>query len=456
MSRKGLFSLRFNCALSCCLAILLPSLSYGQAKLDGTDPVKIAEEFAGHFTNARYDQAVKMLGDEAAKALPPEKLKEVWESLTPSVGDFESLGEPKTSQVGPRTAVVFPAKFKKVGLNFRIVVNGEGKIDGFLIQPGGPTGEYKPPEYDTPKRYTEKDVTFGKEPWEVKGKLTLPKSKKPVPAVVLVHGSGPHDEDESIGPNKTFRDLAGGLSSQGIAVLRYQKRTFAYGAQMAQQKTVTVREEVIDDALEALKFLREQKGVDGSRIYMLGHSLGATLAPAIAAEDKKLTGIIMLAGSPRNFADVIEEQLTYISSLPGPGQEGNKKALEESRDILAKIRDGSAPADAKLLSVPASYWKEVSDYSTKAPKVLAGLDCRILIIGSGRDYQVTRADFDIYKAALKDRPNATFKWYKSLSHLFVKGKGKATPEEYAQASHVDKSVIKGLSDWIKEKAAPKE
>ena len=456
MPHNRLPSLGLNCALACCLAILLPSSSYGQDKSGEADPVKIAKEFAGHFTNGRYDQAVKMLGEEAAKALPSEKLKEVWESLKPAVGEFDSLGEPKTSQAGPRTAVVFPAKFKKAGLNFRIVVNSQGKIDGFLIQPGGSTEEYKPAAYDSPDRYSEKDVAFGKEPWQVKGKLTMPKGKKDVPAVVLVHGSGPHDEDETIGPNKPFRDLAGGLSSQGIAVLRYQKRTHAYGAQLAQQKTVTLREEVIDDALAALKFLREQKRIDGSRIYLIGHSLGATMAPEIAKEDGHLAGVILLAGSPRNFADVIEEQLTYISSLPGPGQEGNKKALEESRDILAKIRDGSAPADAKLLGVPASYWIELTGYSTKSPKVMAALQCRVLVVGGGRDYQVTREDFDIYKAALKDKPNVTFKWYKSLSHLFAKGKGKATPEEYTQAGHIDKSVIKGVVDWIKEQKASKE
>ncbi|HVP10363.1 MAG TPA: alpha/beta fold hydrolase [Phycisphaerae bacterium] len=437
------------CVLPCFLAVLLCTSSYAQSQPGDADPVKIAEKFAGHFTSGRYAEAVKLFGDEAAKALPEAKLKEVWESLSTSVGDFESFGKPTTSKTGPRTAVIIPVTFKKAGLNFRIIVNTEGRIDGFLIQPGGPAVEYKPAEYDKPKRYREKDVTFGKEPWLVKGKLTLPKSKKDVPAVVLVHGSGPNDEDETIGPNKPFRDLAGGLSSQGIAVLRYPKRTYAYGPQMVKQKTISVREEVIDDALEALKFLRSQKGIDGSQVYLLGHSLGATLAPAIAAEDKDLAGVIMLAGSPRNFADVIEDQLTYIASLPGPGQEGNKKVLEESRDVLAKLRDGSAPPDAKLLGAPAPYWKEVSEYSTKSPGLLAGLKCPLLIAGGGRDYQVTRSDFDIYKKALKDRELCEFKWYKSMSHLFMRGKGKATPDEYAQTGHVDEKVVDDLAGWIK-------
>jgi uncharacterized protein len=457
MSKTLAFSTLRLCTLTCCLTILLPAASYAQSRPSDIDPVRIAEEFSGHFTNARYHEAVGLLGEEAAKALPEAKLKEVWESLKKSVGDFESLGKPTTTQAGSRTTVIIPAAFKNAALSFRIVVNTEGRIDGFLIQPGGPTAEYKPPDYDKPKRYTEKDVTFGSKPWQIKGKLTLPKSKKPVPAVVLVHGSGPHDEDETIGPNKPFKDLAAGLSSQGIAVLRYQKRTFAYGAELAKQRTISVREEVIDDALEALKFLRKQKGIDDSRVFLLGHSLGATLAPAIAAEDNHLAGVILLAGSPRNFADVIEEQLTYIASLPGPGQEGNKKVLEDSREMLAKLREGSAPADAKLLGAPASYWKEVSDYATKAPNLLAGLDCRILVIGGGRDYQVTRADFDIYAKALEDRPPeaaksgdlARTKWYKSLSHLFVRGEGKATPDEYAQASHMDKKVVNDLAEWIK-------
>src|SRR2546421_397489 len=78
----------------------------------------------------------------------------------------------------------------------------------------------------------ETEVTVGKGEWVLPGTLPLPTGDGPFPAVVLVHGSGPHDRDETIGPSRPFRDLAGGLASQGIAVLRYEKRTKEHAAKL--------------------------------------------------------------------------------------------------------------------------------------------------------------------------------------------------------------------------------
>src|SRR5213596_1729423 len=103
----------------------------------------------------------------------------------------------------------------------------------------------------------------------------------PFAAVLLVHGTGPNDRDETIGPNKPFRDLAGGLASRGIAVLRYDKRTKAYSAEYAKKGSISIREEVIDDALAAIAFLRSQPRIDKERIFVIGHSLGAILVPEI-------------------------------------------------------------------------------------------------------------------------------------------------------------------------------
>jgi dienelactone hydrolase len=103
---------------------------------------------------------------------------------------------------------------------------------------------------------------------------------------VLVHGSGPQDRDETIGPNKPFRDLAWGLASQGIAVLRYEKRTKKHAMKLVLIKnTITVKQETIDDALAAVALLRKTERIDPNRIFVLGHSLGGMLIPRIGARD---------------------------------------------------------------------------------------------------------------------------------------------------------------------------
>src|SRR5215471_13707260 len=104
----------------------------------------------------------------------------------------------------------------------------------------------------------ENKVIIGKNgKYPLNGILTLPDDcASKVPAVVLVHGSGSHDMDETIYGNKPFRDIAEHLSSKRIAVLRYDKRTFIYGKEMAKKKdfkNLTVKEETIDDAILAAK-----------------------------------------------------------------------------------------------------------------------------------------------------------------------------------------------------------
>jgi dienelactone hydrolase len=198
--------------------------------------------------------------------------------------------------------------------------------------------------------------------------------------------------DEAIGPNRPFRDLAWGLSSKGIAVLRYDKRTRVHGAKMVAGGPVTLEAETIDDALAAIALARSRPEIDPARVYVLGHSLGAMAAPAIAKRDGKLAGAIMLAGPARPLSTVLDEQLAYIDSLA----------------------------------------------------------VAFLLLQGGRDYQVTMEDFALWKAALAGRPGTKLVAYPDLNHLFITGTGKATPTEYmSKSGHVAPSVIEELAAWIR-------
>ena len=68
------------------------------------------------------------------------------------------------------------------------------------------------------------------------------------------------------------------------------------------------------------------------------------------------------------------------------------------------------------------------------------------------DYQVTRADFQIWQNALAGRSNVQFILYPGLSHLFMPtedGK-KATPATYAVAGHVAEAVVNEIARWVKQ------
>lgn len=412
------------------------------------DAIAIAQKFAKHIVNGRFEKASEYCGEQEQKKMEKE-LKDLWEQSGVGLGKLRSFGEASAEEMGDRKLVTIPATFENGSVQMAILVDTDETVVWIKYQSltvrGGGTSEATGEKADLDMR----DVSFGKEPWVVKGKLALPKGKKSVPAVILVHGTGPRDADQTTGAYKPFENLAQGLASQGIAVLRFPNRTFAYKNKLSKAKTLSVGEEAIEDVVEALKFLRKQKGINKSKIYLLGIGFGAIAATEIAKEDKELAGVILLASSPRNFADYLETQLTYLASLPGKLGENNKKALDESRDLLAKLRDGSAPDDAMLLGQPISRWKEMNELATRTAKTLAELDCRVFIAGAGRDYQVTRADYDEYKNVLKDRPNVKFKWYKALNHYFVRGEGKSTPGEYEQPATIDPVVIEQLGKWVK-------
>jgi len=216
---------------------------------------------------------------------------------------------------------VVTCTFERASLDVNIILNDAGEIVALTITPVGTVEQqanatYEPPSYAQLDRFHEHEVQIGHGKWVLPGTVSIPQGDGPFAAVLLVHGSGPQDRDETIPPNKPFRDLAWGLASQGIAVLRYEKRTNVYAASLESERdTLTVKEEVIDDALEAVALLRARPEIDAQQIFVLGHSLGGYLAPRIGEADPQIRGLIILAGSARPLEDVILDQMTYVLSL---------------------------------------------------------------------------------------------------------------------------------------------
>src|SRR5262249_18016279 len=118
-------------------------------------------------------------------------------------------------------------KFEHGSLEATIAVDpGTQAVGGFLLKPAPSTKRVPPAPYVDRTKFQSVDVSIGSAPFVLGGTLTIPVSLDRSPGVVLVHGSGPQDRDETVGANKVFQDLAEGLASHGIEVLRYDKRTF--------------------------------------------------------------------------------------------------------------------------------------------------------------------------------------------------------------------------------------
>lgn len=409
-----------------------------------------AEEFVDLLAKGEFGKAVENFDSVMTKAMPEEKLKGVWQTVMQQSGAFKKQKGTRTETLPKFDVVYVICEFEKANLDIKVVFNREKQITGLWFAPA--QKEYTAPDYVKPRSFNEKEVVVGSGEWALPGILTLPTAKETFPAVVLVHGSGPNDRDESIGPNKPFRDLAWGLASRGIAVLRYEKRTKAHGRKLKDFKgNFTVKEETIDDSLAAVELLRGIEGIDARKIFVLGHSLGGMLIPRIGLLDPDIAGFIILAGATRSAEEAILEQTSYIIMLDGKITESEKVRLKEIRETVEKIRDlkesDAPPEKENLLGAPPEYWLDLRDY---VPPVTAKrLKQPMLILQGGRDYQVTEKDFENWKKSLSSRPNVIFRLYPDLNHLFIAGKGKPSPSEYSRAGHVDRQVIDDIAAWIK-------
>jgi len=257
----------------------------------------IARELVAQMAAGQFEKAVDTFDQTMKRVLPATKLKEVWDGLTKQYGPLQRAVETKTEMVQQYKVVYVTCEFQKGKLDAKVVFTQKKEVTGLFFIP---SGGYKPPSYADASKFEEKEITVGKGVWRLPGTLSIPKGSGPFPCVILVHGSGPHDRDETIGPNKSFRDLAHGLATRGIAVLRYEKRTKHHQIMMALMvNSITVKEETIDDAVAAVDAVASQEKIDPKRIFVLGHSLGGMLIPRIGKAAPGVAGFISLAGSIR-------------------------------------------------------------------------------------------------------------------------------------------------------------
>jgi len=409
-----------------------------------------AEALIDRLAKGDFEGVVKEFDATLSGMLPAAKLGEVWKQIQAQAGPFQGRLGGRYQKVQGYDVVKVTCQFGLAPLDAIVSYNSEGKVAGLRFVPAEEAGaktEYKAPPYVKPGSFVESELKI-----EAAGgcplgaTLTLPKGDGPFPAVVLVHGSGPHDRDETLGPNKPFKDLAWGLASRGVAVLRYEKRTKACPEKLT--AAVTLKEETVDDAVAAAALMRRTPKVDAGRVFVLGHSLGGVAVPRIGAADGAIAGFVVMAGTVRPLEEILIDQLTYLSTLPGG--EALKPQLEQVKVQVAKVKDPklspSTPATELPLGVPAPYWLDLRGYDPA--EAAKALHRPLLVLQGERDYQATMVDFARWKKALAGSPAASFKSYPTLNHLFQEGEGKATPAEYDREGHVAEPVVADIAAFL--------
>lgn len=400
-----------------------------------------------------YKEASVNFDDVMKAQVSEEKLQGLWKSLISQCGNFNGQLGTRYEAVQGYDVIYVTLAFEKQNLDMRIVFNKSFQVSGLFLQPAAQTdNKEQKDEVKAPDSIIETSVTVGSGEWALPGTLSMPKGNGTFPVVILVHGSGPNDRDETIGPNKPFRDIAWGLASKGIAVLRYDKRTKVYpGKIQSQIKGLTVKEETIDDAAAAVKLMQSTKGIDKNKIFVLGHSLGGMLIPRIAQVTKNAAGYIVMAGCVRPLEDLMLEQYNYILSIDKTMEQSKKdetlKQIKTAVNSIKNLKKSDINSSGEILGAPVSYWLDLKGYNPA--RTAKSIKKPMLIMQGERDYQVTLTDFNLWKSNLSGNKNVTFKSYKDLNHLFITGKGKSTPQEYEVEGHVSVNAINDIYNWVK-------
>lgn len=398
----------------------------------------------------QYPELSAMFTDTLKQVFTLDTLRSRFREELGAFGKAGDIGAPVVTSDGKMAVVSFPVAYTKTKLTIQFNIEESGQLAAIHFRPAdsrAPATTWQHPPYSKPDLFRERLVTIGSELWKLGGTLTIPIGKGPFPGLVLVHGPGPNDRDESLRANKVFADLAEGLSSRGIAVLRYDKRTMAYGREMS-QLPFTLREETIDDALAAAAFMRIQPEVASARVYLLGHSLGGYAAPRIAAEDGKLAGVMFLAANARPIEELVLDQTQYLAETGVLPAEEAQKRLDTLKVETEKIKalEPGATNPPVVLGLPSAWLLDVKQYDPVAQA--SRLSIPLLFLQGERDFQVGKKDFDRWQSGMAGRPNATFHSYADLNHLFMSGKGRSLPAEYVNPAHVAPGVIGDIADWI--------
>jgi uncharacterized protein len=415
-----------------------------------------ANEVVNDLAARHFDKVFAQFDTNMAAAVPLEKLGTGWDQLVGQAGAFQKIDSSKETENSGYHIVAVTCIFEKARINIILAFDDAAHIVGMHIAPlqaaAPPPAPWNPPPYADSTKFREETVTVSDGQWQMPGTLSIPNGKGPFTAVVLISGSGPNDADETIGPNKPFRDIAWGLATNGIAVLRYSKRTLQYGNKsFLDPQNFTVKEEYLDDARAAVALLTTRPEINPKRIFLAGHSEGGYLAPRIAAADPQIAGIIIVEGETRPIEQLVIDQLQYQAKLGGPNAAQIEAAIPQVQAQAKIIEDPNLKpgTDVKLLTatIPSSYFLDLRTYDPVA--VAASLRVPIYITQGGRDYQVTTADFANWQKALAGHSNATLKLYPDLNHLLISGTGPSKPDEYFVAGqHVSPEVVTDLSAWI--------
>lgn len=229
-----------------------------------------------------------------------------------------------------------------------------------------------------PSLYTEEVVYIEANGRTVVGTLCLPADTSvPVPAVVMLHGTGSTRDEAGDGYKKT----APAMAAAGIATLRID---FMGSGDSTESYVGYNYTSATEDAVAAMDYLRSLEEIDGDRIGIMGWSQGGTNAIHAAAHDTGFRSVVLWAGNldmstvakPELYAEALEygfatrrfdwrEPLymglqwfeeVYATDLPALVKQINAPLLAVNGELDPTVPPSSGAYAAGLAANPASRY----------------------------------------------------------------------------------------------------
>jgi hypothetical protein len=403
----------------------------------------------------QFDQICERFSPQLRTVVSSEVLQAGWSSEIARDGQVTSIGAPVSDPThGGATTVRIPVTCERAAFTLLVTITDSDQLAGLQIAPisaAAPTAPWQPPDYADLTAFAEHDVLLGPHELAVGATLSVPTHPASLPAVVLLAGSGSQDRDETLGSNKLFKDLAWGLASRGVSVLRFDKVTLAHPEAVRANPDFTLVDEYVPHAIAGVRLLQEQPDIDPERVFLLGHSLGGAIAPRIAQAEPTIAGLILLAGTAEPFHRSLLRQTRYVASLNPDTAAASEPAIQKLARQIELVDDpelsAATPASELPFGLPATYWLDLRDH--RSEQIAAELDRPMLILQGGRDYQVTIAgDLHRWESTLAARPDVTVRVYGADNHFFFTGTGPSSPAEYEPPQHMDLRVITDIATWL--------
>ena len=401
-----------------------------------------------------FDKFKESISEEFKKATEGQDL-DVFKMLEQELGAYKEIVKTEIETQNGYYLTDSTLQFEKGTVDQTIAFNGEMVADGV---------NYLNMKKDIVPEEGEKEITLDAGTgYPVKGMIKMPKGEVKA-GIVIVDGSGPNDMNMTLGQNKMMKHLSDQLAEKGFAVLRFNKRTYQYGKELAKigmQNKTLIKDEFIDDAAEGLKTLAKEQGIPTDKLFILGHSQSGSYLPVINETSGNLAkGYIILSGTPTNIAELSKKQLEKVI------EEGSENADEEqvkmmkqniktNDELLKKIETMS---DEELnkpenypFGIPGVYVKDLMKYDPI--KLYNDSKLPIFIRIAEFDKQVPISELELWKNGLDKNENDSIEEVKGANHMMQPSDGKTKlanliTDEYQKDAPIVSSVIDDIATWI--------